>query len=109
MRILLAAAGLAAFSACGPTIGDPCTTAAECGNQVCVNQDYTPGGYCSRQCTLADERSCPSGSTCVKDGLAKDNPACFRLCRSQADCRLGYVCKSVKDNPQPVCVGPSGI
>jgi len=95
--------------ACGPTVGDPCTTPNECGGQVCINQEWTPGGYCSRQCTLADERSCPGGTACIADGLAKDNPACFRQCRNQSDCRTGYVCRTVKDSVQSVCIGPTGL
>ena len=30
---------------CGATVGDPCTTEQDCGKQVCLNKDYTPGGY----------------------------------------------------------------
>lgn len=107
--VLCGVAGLALLLVgCGATVGDPCTTPSDCGGQNCINQEWTPGGYCSQQCNLADERSCPGGTLCIPDGLAKDVPACFRTCRNQNDCRPGYVCKSVKDRP-PVCVGPTGI
>ena len=101
--------GLLLLAACGTTIGDPCTTNEQCGGQICINQSYTPGGYCSRQCTLADPRTCPSGSVCIRDGQARDNPACFHVCRAQPDCRTGYVCKAVKDSLDAVCVGPTGL
>ncbi len=105
--LLLTAASL--LTACGTTVGDPCTTKAECGGQICINREYTPGGYCSQQCTLGDDRTCPAGTTCIRDGQARDNPACFRTCSSPNDCRAGYECKAVKDNPKSVCVGPTGL
>ncbi len=100
---------LLVLAACGPSVGDPCTTPSDCGGQVCINQEWTPGGYCSRQCTVADERSCPGGSLCVPDGMGRDFAACFRICRTDADCRTGYVCRVVKDRAQPVCIGPQGL
>lgn len=108
MKGILAMAMAFGLLGCGSIIGDPCTTNAECGGQICVNQDYTPGGYCSRQCTLADDRTCPVGSICLKDGQSQGNPACFRICRSQLECRTGYVCRTLKESTSTVCVGPNG-
>ena len=93
------------LSACGATVGDPCTTPSDCGGQTCINADFAPGGYCSRQCVLNDDRSCPGGSICVKDGQAKDVHACFRTCLTQNDCRSGYQCRGFRDSTQNVCVG----
>lgn len=98
---------LALLTACGPTIGDPCTTSQECGGQVCLNRgESTPGGYCSRQCTQADLTTCPGGSICVRDGLVRGTAACYRQCRTQADCRPGYVCRLYNDSLETVCAGP---
>lgn len=109
MRVFGTLALVFAFSGCGPTVGDPCTTARECGNNICLNAAGQPGGYCTQTCKLDDGRSCPSGTLCVRDGASRDNPSCFRICRSAADCRTGYVCRTEKDSPSPVCIGPAGI
>jgi hypothetical protein len=87
------ATAMLTIAGCGPTIGDACTTAADCGNQLCLNQPYAPGGYCSKACSLSDEHSCPSGSTCVANGNGEGNHACFRLCGDKKDCRAGYECR----------------
>lgn len=97
------------LAACGPTIGDPCTTTAECGGQLCINEDFAPGGYCSKPCDLGDERSCPVGTICVREALANNGHACFRTCTSQADCRPGYLCTTAGDSARAVCIGPSGL
>ncbi|MFZ5471930.1 MAG: hypothetical protein ACOZIN_21075, partial [Myxococcota bacterium] len=79
---------LGVLAGCGSTIGDPCTTPTDCGGQICLNRgDLTPGGYCTQQCTPADARTCPAGAVCVRDGQANNNDACYRLCRTQSDCR----------------------
>lgn len=96
------------LSACGPTIGDPCTTDAECGPGVCLNRDFTPGGACSLACAVGGA-ACPSGTVCVRDALGKDRAGCLRSCAAQAECRGGYVCKVEKDSATPICVGPQGI
>lgn len=95
--------------ACGPTIGDACTTAAECGAGTCLNVDYAPGGACSIACTLDGTTACPLGSTCVKDALGRGAPGCLRGCTQGSDCRAGYVCEVQKSSATPVCVGPTGI
>ena len=112
MRTSLAIAGLLAVlsTGCGATIGDPCTTNAECGAGVlCVNRDYSPGGYCTISCKVEDPNtSCPTGSTCVRDALSKNAPACFRMCNRQTDCRNGYACRSVNGSVN-ICVGAVGF
>ncbi len=112
MRTSLAIAVVLAVlsTGCGPTIGDPCTTNAECGPAVlCLNKDFSPGGYCTISCKLAEPNTtCPTGSTCVKDALDKGTAACFRLCNRQADCRNGYACRTVNGS-QSICVGAVGF
>ena len=110
MRTSLAIAGVlvALLTGCGPTIGDPCTTANECAGALCVNRDYAPGGYCSQACRLDQANSCPTGSICVRDALGKNSPACFRTCNLKAECRSGYVCRS-ENGSANICVGPIGF
>lgn len=99
----------AAFSACGTTIGDPCTVPDDCGGQICLNQKGTPGGYCSKTCSVTDPDSCPSGSVCIPDGAGDTLPACFLECGSHSDCRPGYQCNRVADSLATVCIGPEGL
>ncbi|MHB8872659.1 MAG: hypothetical protein ACYC8T_03135 [Myxococcaceae bacterium] len=108
-RALLLTLAFAALAACGPTVGDPCTVPADCGGQVCITRDYAPGGYCTRACTTTDPNSCPGGTVCLADGVAKDTPGCFKVCTSQAQCRPGYVCKVERDSVQSLCIGPNGL
>ncbi len=91
---------------CGATVGDACTTDGDCGDTgICINRDYTPGGYCSQACVPGKDDTCPSGSTCVSEGASNDVSACFRRCSSAADCRQGYLCiGDFKGNPAAVCV-----
>ncbi len=96
-------------AACGPTIGDACTSAADCGGAVCLTRDFTPGGSCSTSCVLdAPTNSCPTGSTCVKDALGQGTAGCMRTCNPHMTCRTGYQCKSANGS-ETVCIGPKGI
>lgn len=97
-----------ALSACGPTIGDACTTDRDCGAGVCVNRDFTPGGACSLPCVVGGA-ACPAGTLCVRDVIANNQPGCMKSCKRQADCRDAYVCNVQKDSETPICVGPAGI
>jgi hypothetical protein len=99
--MVIGAALAAGLWACGATIGDPCTTASECGPGLCLNAASTPGGYCSLACG-ADAGACPSGSTCV-------GGSCFLRCSAGSGCRNGYLCQ-VPDGggPETICIGPGG-
>ena len=108
-RAIIGVMGLL-WTACGPTIGDACTTDGECGPGVlCVNRNFAPGGYCTIACKVEDPNTtCPTGSTCVRDALSRNTPACFRACNHQADCRNGYTCRSVNGSVS-ICVGAVGF
>jgi hypothetical protein len=101
LAITLGLAGI--LAGCGPTIGDPCTTAADCSGVLCLNV-ASPGGYCTAPCNVTEATSCPTGSVCVRDALAKNSPACFRLCNRPSECRSGYTCRSINSSPN-ICVG----
>jgi hypothetical protein len=105
-RLSLAALALA-LGACGPTVGDPCSSDAACGPGVCLIKDYAPGGLCSRACVVGGA-PCPLGSTCVEDAITRGEPGCLKTCARQSDCRDGYVCKDEKASATPVCIGPTG-
>jgi hypothetical protein len=88
---------------CGATVGDPCTTAAECGLGTCLNDPATPGGYCSKACG-PDAGTCPNGSTCVGD-------RCFLRCSGGTGCRTGYLCQAPDGGSAgsgTICIGPGG-
>jgi hypothetical protein len=110
MRTSLAIAALlgALLTACGATVGDPCTTSSECGGALCINRDYAPGGYCTTGCKSDDSQICPTGSVCVRDALANNAAACFRTCTKATECRGGYTCRSVNGSPN-ICVGAIGF
>src|SRR5262245_59911756 len=103
----LAAAGVAIAAAvlwaCGPTIGDACTTSSECGPGTCLQGPGTPGGYCSRACS--DAGTCPNGSTCARGAGAGGADLCLLRCATMRDCRGGYHCRSLDGGSPPVCIG----
>jgi hypothetical protein len=96
------------LAGCGPTVGDACTTASDCTGKICINQDFTPGGYCSLACDPGKDDSCPTGSVCVRNALSNNVSACFHTCNTSSDCRTGYVCRTTNGSPL-ICVGPAGI
>ena len=107
---LAASLGLIAVTAgCGPTIGDACTTNADCLGKVCLGTEYAPGGYCSQSCMMTGTSTCPTGTACVADALGKDSPGCMRSCTTNAECRTGYVCSNKKAATSSYCVGPAEI
>src|SRR4051812_41686726 len=95
-RLPVIAFVLALLGGCGPTVGDPCTTSQECGGGTCLNQTFVPGGYCSVGCKA--DGLCPTGSTCVREVSGRGNDMCLRTCRLDADCRQGYLCRSIRDS-----------
>jgi hypothetical protein len=104
---VLGAVGLGlGLMGCGATVGDACTTDKECGDKgICINQEYTPGGYCSQSCVPGKDETCPSGSTCVSEGASGEVSACFLKCKDATECRGGYRCVGgYKGNPHSVCV-----
>lgn len=106
VQLVAFAAAVIALTACGTTVGDPCTTPSDCADKLCINRGETPGGYCSQQCIVGDDTSCPSGTRCIPEGAGRDVPACYLECGSDRDCRTGYVCRRIKDQAFTVCVGP---
>lgn len=81
------------------TVGDACTTAAECpaggsGTPICLSE--MPGGTCAVAGCADHGHDCPGdsgdggtvGAKCVK---APEN-TCLLLCTKDADCRAGYGC-----------------
>jgi len=85
----LALVGLMTF-ACGPEIGDECSSDAECGTgRICDLNSRD--GYC----TLGgcEPNSCPENSVCVT--FRNTESYCMAICGSGEDCRDGYVCDAV--------------
>jgi hypothetical protein len=105
IRVLLVVASLG-LSACGPVIGDPCTVNTECGQGVCLNRDFAPGGMCSKACVVGGA-ACPAGSVCVDTAISRDAAGCMLTCTKDADCRTGYLCKTEGGNS--ICIGPAGL
>lgn len=97
---------LLSLAACGPTVGDPCTTPSDCLGKICFNGASVPGGYCSVTCTAGDDLTCPAGTVCVDNG---PNATCYRACKTANDCRSGYVCEHQRGSSQPICIGPKGL
>jgi len=91
--------------ACGPTMGDPCTSASDCAGQLCLNRVELPGGYCSKGCVVNEPDSCPAGSVCYQHGAQNNVPSCFRTCAKNEDCRNNYTCQVLDGAESPVCAG----
>lgn len=95
--------------ACGPTMGDPCTTERECGGGQCLNRSFTPGGYCTRPCSTTPTGACPAGTVCVAEALGRRADGCMRACVDEKDCRVGYACALANGSATTVCIGPAGL
>jgi hypothetical protein len=108
-RLVLFVSLVLVVGACGPTIGDPCTTPHDCANGTCLTQDYAPGGSCSLACTVGASNTCPAGTLCVTNAIGKNAPGCMRSCTADKDCRLGYVCLTQNGSATPICIGPRGL
>lgn len=108
MKKLSALVLLAFMTACGPTVGDACTTSSDCGPGTCLNRAWAPGGYCTTGCNL-DNDLCPSGTTCVRGAIDGDLAGCMRSCQRDTDCRAGYQCRTERNSLTPVCVANAGL
>jgi hypothetical protein len=104
-------ASVALVGGCSKKIGDPCTLSADCGvsdNRQCDTAQL--GGYCTQIGCTAD--GCPSEAACFLfgprlGGCTYDDrePArtsrsfCMHSCSSDSNCRAGYVCADVTQEP----------
>lgn len=99
----------------GGFIGDacstdsPCSAAFDCLVRFDSGAGAFPDGYCSAPCpkhTCFDHLDYPWSRCVTFPGLA--TPACMIECRSNSDCRDGYVCgalpKSNRNGDRYVCV-----
>jgi hypothetical protein len=82
----------------GAVDGEACTSNLDCRGGTCIDGPDWPDGYCT---TLG----CGSFADCASDG--EDNRCfqgsggqnfCVRMCRSNDDCREGYVCYPIGYN-----------
>jgi hypothetical protein len=99
------AAALAVLSACGPTVGDACTTDGDCGHGICLQGAGAPGGYCTVACQGNGSGTCPNGSTCASDPGPGGASHCRLTCTTDQGCRTGYTCTGAQGNAR-VCLGP---
>jgi hypothetical protein len=100
MRTAMAVLAVA-LAACGPTVGDACTTNGDCGQGTCLQGATAPGGYCSLTCQ-GNGGNCPNGSAC--DSSQGAQGFCRRTCTTAQDCRTGYTCTGTQGNTR-ICVG----
>lgn len=104
--LLLTAVGLLAL-ACGPEIGDECSSSAECGAGRTCDLN-SAGGYCTiGGCTA---NSCPENSVCVT--FRNTESWCMAWCETGEDCREEYVCDTANgpmgpDGPHGFCRAPA--
>jgi len=103
MRSALGVAAAAALAACGPTVGDACTTDKDCGNGICFQGPTAPGGYCTLACQGSGGGSCPNGSVCSLPGSDLVT-VCRKACATSQDCRAGYTCTDTRGSTR-VCIG----
>jgi hypothetical protein len=106
--LLALAGGLAATSGCSPKIGDKCTISTDCsltGDRLC--DPTQPGGYCT--VFNCEPGRCPDDSVCVSftegsctsSALARRfvRTFCMLVCESNDDCRAGYLCLDITNDP----------
>ncbi|MBL8949578.1 MAG: hypothetical protein JNK82_02300 [Myxococcaceae bacterium] len=105
LRALTFVVFVAGAAACGPTVGDPCTTPNDCLGRACLNAAGFAGGYCSVECTMDGARACPTGSICVREALGPGTHACMRACNNTRECRPTYRCERERGSDSPVCTG----
>lgn len=86
------------LTACGPRVGDPCTTHGEC---RAIDYGYCAKALiCTRPCgaqtptpplsgTSLEQTQCPSGSACVRRGIRE---VCLATCQQATDCPQDFSC-----------------
>ena len=101
----------AALGGCTPSIGDKCILNTDCslsGDRQCDTSQ--PSGYCTVfNCT---PNSCPDNAACIlfnpavagcpyddRNVSRTAHSFCMAACRSDGDCRSGYVCRDVRQEP----------
>jgi hypothetical protein len=130
--------GVASLVACTRKIGDECRSSIDCSQESDRLCDISqPSGYCTIE--GCDERTCPSGSACVRffpNDLSKTcaadtdcTPAelcllpeklcapraserrfCVDSCSGNSDCRSGYECRLAGDKGTlPLHPNPASI
>jgi hypothetical protein len=91
--------------AAGGCVGDPCSSASQCGcvpgsGRECLldvgGYIYFRGGYCSASCSSSAE--CSEGAACVE--ITTGESWCLKLCSSSSQCRMveGYSCTIIPVN-----------
>lgn len=107
----LALVALSALGGCSKKIGDPCTISADCGvtsNRQCDTAQL--GGYCTQIGCTAD--NCPSEAACFlfkarlsgcsyddREAARQSQASCMKSCDEDGECRPGYVCADVTEEP----------
>ena len=72
---------------CAPEVGDPCSSALECGAEMICDLSL-PGGYCTAgNCEFL---GCPEAGICIT--FPNTEEWCMTECSSDDDCRDGYEC-----------------
>lgn len=112
LRVALVLTAAASWG-CSRKIGDACQLSVDCGiqnNRVCIDTDPGVGGYCTQiGCTsngCPDEAACflfrPRVPGCAYDDREPARTArafCMLSCEEDNDCRPGYVCADLTDEP----------
>lgn len=103
-----------ALAACGPRVGDACTTHGEC---RAIDYGYCAKALiCTRPCgaqtptaplsgTTEAQTACPSGSACVRRGIRQ---VCLATCNAATDCPQDFSCvDGLCELAQPFIAGPA--
>lgn len=99
------ALALLTLAACGPVLGLPCKTRADCGASMSCYP--TTDGFCSHGCTAEGvDFDCPSGTICTYFGTS--NLVCSLPCKVDSDCRSGYECAPVQNSSNLYACRPLG-
>jgi hypothetical protein len=99
------------LAGCTPSIGDSCVLSTDCsirGDRLCDTAQ--PGGYCT--IFNCNTNTCPDNSACIlfhsnvqgcpyddREPSRTGRTFCMAQCRSNSDCRDGYVCSDPRKAP----------